>query len=119
MQRNALDLDRAAVQIQEIASNLQQVGWARDLNLRVVINNDGVGVMPGVAPAPQARFTDSHEGRNLVEEFVEWAGLECGAVLALMPARIARRVDGSVEQERRQCPPRSIAVKREIPASQQ
>ena len=57
----------------------------------VATDDDGVGVMPRVAPLPGHRISNDHETGNLVDDVVHPAGLERGAVAGLMPAAVGSR----------------------------
>src|SRR3954452_24902080 len=50
---------------------------------RVAADDDGVGVVPAVAPAPDGGPAQHHEGGDLVEGFGHPAGLERRAVARL------------------------------------
>ena len=83
-----------------------QPGGPHDRDLRVPADDQGVGVVPGVAPPPGRRVAHDHERGQLVQALVDPARLERRAVPGLVPARIRRRpVQQPVGQEERQRPP--------------
>ena len=60
---------------------------------------------------------EGHERTQVIEELVEPAGLEGGAVSALVPARVRRRVDGAEHQEGGDRPPAPPRQHRQVAAA--
>ena len=80
-----LDAARQVKQRQEQADKVRRPG--RD-DLRVAADDDGVGMVARVAPAPDGRLAQQEERRKIVNDAVDPLGLERCAVAALMPARV-------------------------------
>ena len=70
----------------EAESSPQQVRRPHDGDLGVAADDDGVGVVAGVAPAPGHRIAHDHEAGDLVDHVVHPLRLERGAVAAFVPA---------------------------------
>ena len=70
------------------ADHLEDHGRPHHSDLRVTADNNGVGVVARMAPAPDSRFTHDHEAGQLVDRVVHPRGLECRSVTALMPTRV-------------------------------
>ena len=93
-------------QADEVRQQPDQPCRAHDRDLRVPPDDQGVGVVPGVAPPPGGRIAHDHEGGELVQALVQPAGLEGRAVPGLVPARVRRRaVQQAVGEEERHRPP--------------
>ena len=92
----------------DVDEQLGRVGRAHGRDLAVAADDDRVGVVARVAPAPERRLLDVHERRHLIEHIVDPGGLEGGAVSALVPARVGRRpVEHAVDDEERHGEPRA------------
>ncbi len=76
----------AALQREQVEQQAEQMGRSLHGDLRVAPDDDGVGVMPGVAPAPDFRLAHDHEAGELIDRIVHPACLEGGAMAAFMPA---------------------------------
>ena len=83
-----------------------QIRRPHDRDLGIAADDDGVGVVARVAPAPGHRIAHDHEAGDLVDDVVHPLRLEGGAVAAFVPARVARRaVEDAVDEEERHAPP--------------
>ena len=91
----------------------QQVRRTHDGDLGVAADDDRVGVVARMAPAPGDRIAHQHEAGDLVDDVVHPARLEGGAVAAFVPARVARRaVEHAVDEEERHAPPGAPEIDR-------
>ena len=91
---------------EEIERDAQQVRRPHDGDFGVKPDDDRVGVVARVAPAPGDGIAHDHEAGELVDRVVHPARLEGGAVAAFVPARIRRRaVEHAVGKEERHAPP--------------
>ena len=102
----------------DIEHQPQGIGRAHREDLAVAADDDRVGVVPGVAPAPERRLLHVHERRQLVERVVEPGRPECRPVSGLVPAGIRyRSVQNPVARGRRartpSCPRTSSRRSRE------
>ena len=79
------DAARKVEQRQEQVEKVWRPG--RD-DLRVAADDDGVGMVARVAPAPDSRLAQQEERRKIINDVVDPPGLERCAVAALMPARV-------------------------------
>ena len=96
------------------------VGRARNLDLRVAPDDDGVAVMPVVTPAPDDGFPHDHEGRDFIERDIHPVGLERRSVSAFVPARIrTRAVEHGIDQEGNRGPPTPPECDGEVPGDQE
>src|SRR6185437_16128210 len=79
----------------------------------VAADDDGVGVVARMAPAPDSRFAHDHETGDLVDRVVHPARLEGGAVAAFVPAAVGRAaIEHAVADEERHAPPGAVKVYR-------
>src|SRR6185295_12405015 len=91
---------------EEIEKYLEQIGRPGRHDLRIAAHDDGIGVVPRVAPAPDHRLAHDHEGCDVVDDVIHPARLEGGAVAAFVPAAVTRRaVQHAVAEEERHAPP--------------
>ena len=98
--------ERHIDQAEEVGEDLGEPGRPHRHDLRVAPDDQGVGVVPGMAPAPDGGLAHDHERRDVVDDIVHPAGPKRGAVPALVPARIRSRAvqDAVAEEERRSYP---------------
>ena len=72
----------------------------------IATDDDGVGVVAGMAPAPGDRVAHDHEAGDLIDHVVHPLRAEGGAMAAFVPARIRRRaVEHTVGEEEWHAPP--------------
>ena len=84
----------------------QQVRRTHHGDLGVAADDDRVGVVAGMAPAPGHRIAHQHEAGDLVDDVVHPARAEGGAMAAFVPARVAGgAVEHAVDEEERHAPP--------------
>ncbi len=84
----------------------QQVRRAHHGDLGIAPDDDGVGVVAGMTPAPGHRIAHQHEAGDLVDDIVHPARAEGGAMAAFVPARVAGgAVEHAVDEEERHAPP--------------
>ena len=106
MQDEVLQRRPAAGYREDVGSKPQQRRRPHRGDLRVAADDDGVGVVAGMAPAPDRRLAHDHETGELIDGVVHPARLERRAVAAFVPARIGRRtVEHAVADEERHRPP--------------
>ncbi|MNP37524.1 hypothetical protein D3C76_1309790 [compost metagenome] len=74
--------------LEQAQQHHEQARWTRFDDFRIAADDDGVGMVPGMAPAPHMGLEHAHEARHLVERIIHPAGLEGGAVNGFMPARV-------------------------------
>src|ERR1700745_300313 len=75
-------------------------------DLRITPDNDGVGVVAAMTPAPNGRLSQNQEAGDLVDDIVHPAGAKGGAVTALVPTRVrGAAVEHAVGDEDRHGPP--------------
>src|SRR6201999_2062572 len=99
--------NRTTHEAEEVDHDRPDFRRPRDLNLGVAALEVGVRVMTRMAPAPPVSFANRHERRQVIEQVVGPAALERRAMREFVPARIARRIDGAVDEERGYGPPRA------------
>ena len=75
-------------QIEQAQRHAHQTWWTRLDDFRIAPHHDSVGVMTGMAPAPDMRLEQAHEAGDLIHRIVHPAGFERRAVAHFMPARI-------------------------------
>src|SRR6185312_4895807 len=101
----------AALEGEEVEEDAEKVWRPRHRDLRVAADDDGVGVMAGMAPAPHRRLAQHHEAGDLIDEVVHPARAEGGAMAAFMPARIrGGTVEHAIGEKERQAPPAAPEV---------
>ena len=97
-----------------------KVGRTGHLDFRVAADDDGVAVMPVMAPAPDHGFAHHHERGDLIQRGVHPVGLECRAVPALVPSRIrTRAVEHGIDKIRNHHPPSAPERNRGVAGCQQ
>ncbi len=93
------DIEKA----EEVQDQPQQIRRAHHGNLGVTADDDRVGVMARMAPAPGHRIAHDHEAGDLIDRIVHPARLEGRAVAAFVPAAIGgRAVEHPIGEEERQ-----------------
>src|SRR5262249_18822264 len=111
MAGDAFEFFWAAFQNKECHRDADKVGRARHSNFRVATDDDSVGMMAGVGPAPGRGFAGDHEGRDFVNHIVHPDCAKGGAVSAFVPARIGgRTVEKAVSDKKWRTPPRAPEV---------
>ncbi len=102
MARDARGGARHISEAQDVEQESPQVRRAHRRDLPISPNDDRVGVVAGVTPAPEGRFLRVHERRDLVQRVIEPRRPERGPVAALVPARVRHRPiqHGVAEEER-------------------
>jgi hypothetical protein len=97
---------QASSRPKKFSSRTQQIRRAHDRYLGIAADDDGVGVVAGMAPAPGHRIAHDHEAGDLVDRVVHPRRLEGGAVAAFVPARVGgRTVEHAIDEEERHAPP--------------
>ena len=90
----------------EIGDPFREDRRTHQLDFRIAADNDRVGMVPCVTPAPGIRVPDHAEACHLINGVVEPSGLECRLVPAFMPARIHRRsIKNAIGKKARQSQP--------------
>ena len=75
-------------------------------NFGIAADDDRIGVVAGMAPAPVDRVAHHLKRRNLIDHVIHPRGAKRGAMAAFMPARVAgRAIDDTVSQPERHRPP--------------
>ena len=93
---------KAARDVEEVQEHLNEIRRPVGDDFTVAADDDGVGVMPAVAPAPDRRLLQDHEARDLVDHVIVPARLERRAVAAFVPAGIrCAAVEDAVDDEDR------------------
>jgi hypothetical protein len=101
----ALELVVAVPEEEDVRREAQKEGRARRDDFRILADDEGVGVVPRMAPAVVMRLAQSHEGAEPVEDLVDPAGPERRAVTELVVTVVRRRIEDAVGKERRHRPP--------------
>ena len=79
---------------------------AGNLNFRIPTDDNGVRMVPCVAPAPDHGLAQDHERRQFVEGVVQPVRFECGSVPRLVPTRVrGRGVEHGIQSVRNYDPP--------------
>src|SRR3954452_3174807 len=100
MADNAPQFLKAARDVEEVQEHLKEVRRPVSDDLTVATDDDGVGVMPAVAPAPDRRLLQDHEARDLVDHVIVPARLEWCAMAAFVPARVrGAAVEDAIDDE--------------------
>src|SRR5580692_11555229 len=86
VERDLRDIGLRLLDAEEHQENVAQNGWSRRHHLWIAANDDRVGMMPRVAPAPYGRLAQHHEAGDLIDHLIHPASLEGGAVPAFVPA---------------------------------
>ena len=101
-------LDRVG-QVKEARIAHQQtkgVGRAHAGDFGIAADDDGVGVVAGMAPPPGHGIAGNHEGRDLIDDIVHPVGAKRGAMPAFVPAAVAGGpIHDAVDQPERHRPP--------------
>ena len=83
-------------------------------------NDDRVGMMASVTPAPGGGFAQHHERSQFVEGVIHPVGFESRAMTGFMPARVGYRgVQDTINSKRDHSPPCPPEVKTDSPKDQQ
>ena len=77
---------RAVDEVEQVRQNRAPLERPRQQDLRVAPDDDRVGVVADVRPAPHRRLTQEHERREVVDRIVGPPGAERRPVAALVPA---------------------------------
>ena len=80
MQGNLREILPIHLEVEERHDHALQVRWARDSDLRVTADDNGVAVVTGVTPAPEDGLPHDHERRNFIESVIHPIRLERGTV---------------------------------------
>ncbi len=103
---HVLERGRDVDEPQQVREDPPKAGRAHRQDLRIAAHDQGVGVVPGVAPPPDRRIAHLHERRDLVDDVVLARGGEERPVSRLVPPRVrGRPVQHPVGGQRRQCGP--------------
>ena len=103
---DAGQLQEAALQVEEGEPDLEEARRSRLHDLGVAADDDRVGMVSAVAPAPDGGPAQHHERGQLVERVGHPAGPERRAVAGLVPARVGgAAIEHAVDGERRHRPP--------------
>ena len=90
----------------KLSASRTQIRRAHHGDFRIAADDDGVGVVPRVAPAPGHRVAHNHEAGKLVDGVVHPLRLERRAVAAFVPARVRRgTVEHPIDEEEGDAPP--------------
>ena len=100
--------DHGVLERKDVEKERQNVRRARRDDLRIAADDHRVGVVAGMAPAPDLRLAQDHEAGDLVDRVVHPFGLEGGAVAALVPAAVGRPSRRARHRRERTEPPPSF-----------
>jgi len=91
---------------EQIEHDFQEIRRAHCNDFRIPSHDNGVGVMPDVAGAPDDRIADQHEAGDLIDDGVHPGRLEGSPVSAFVPSGIRRRaVEHAIDKPEGRRPP--------------